>query len=345
MTSPTIRTIAASGIVGFIESLGFEADVILHSTEVENCDLDDPFGRLPLAVYCNLLEEASRRTNMERFGLHFGFASDIRLLGEIGNLVNCVPTVGTALRELCRNFSGLQEQSELRLRFEGGLALLEYRIRDGRIADRQQDSELTLGVLLNFLRKMLGSSFVPEEIRFEHIEPADCREYHASFGAEVSFVSERNAIIFRPNVLAARIPQADLIRGALIDSTIKNKKQVRWSNNLVGLVCDEIRIGFARGDLTLATVAHKIGMSESSLYRHLCYEGINFVDLVRGIRREFAVNLLNKEHISLGEIALLLGYSEQSAFSRAFKKWTGVTPLDYRKQCLAGLPLGLSHLI
>ena len=92
-----------------------------------------------------------------------------------------------------------------------------------------------------------------------------------------------------------------------------------------------VRAALANGDAGLSAVARRLGTSEASLYRQLRQRGVEFSALVAGLRRELALAHLAQPHLPLTEIALLLGYSELSAFSRAFRGWTGVSPIAYRR--------------
>jgi AraC-like DNA-binding protein len=91
------------------------------------------------------------------------------------------------------------------------------------------------------------------------------------------------------------------------------------------------------GDLKLARVAKQMAMSARTLQRQLKERGVDFKQLTDATRRRFAVNYLKDRKNTLTEVAFLLGYSELSAFNRAFKRWTGSTPLDYRRRVRTAL--------
>lgn len=328
--APAICAVAASGIHAFIENQGIAATTVLRNAGLRSDDFTDPLTQLPLADYCNLLEQAARHTGLDRFGLRFGLSRGIHLIGDLGDLASCAPTLGAALAALCRNFPALQEQSELRLRRDQTHAYLEYRVRDGRIIARRQDAELTLGVMVRLLRQVLGPGFAPDEVSFEHVRPSDRAEYHMLLGADVTFNAEVNAIVLRTEVLATPMPRPDPARGALIEASLRGRAGYGRGDDFVGLVREEMRVAIARGHPVLHPLVCHFGTTESSLYRRLRAEGMTFADLLRGVRREVAINLLGEPHIPLSEIAFMLGYSEQSAFTRAFRAWTGVNPSRYR---------------
>lgn len=103
-------------------------------------------------------------------------------------------------------------------------------------------------------------------------------------------------------------------------------------DDFISRTLHEIRVGFGRNDVSLAATARRMGLSETGLYRALRRRNVEFSDLLRGLRRERACAWLRESAIPLTEIAFRLGYSELSAFSRAFRSWTGISPLDFRRR-------------
>ncbi|MEM9910687.1 MAG: helix-turn-helix transcriptional regulator [Pseudomonadota bacterium] len=93
----------------------------------------------------------------------------------------------------------------------------------------------------------------------------------------------------------------------------------------------EIARALSEGLPKMADIARRLGFSARSFHRRLAEEGLSFQTLTEQTRREIAFSMLQEERFALSEIAFLTGYSEQSAFNRAFKRWTGVTPAAYRK--------------
>ena len=114
-----------------------------------------------------------RPTGVDDFGLRFGRDYRLEDMGPLGQLVLNSPCLGVALASLCKNFAAVQEHSDLMLRSDGSLLHLEYQIRDGRIANRRHDAELSIGIFNNIFRRALGPNWAPEEIHFEHLRAAE----------------------------------------------------------------------------------------------------------------------------------------------------------------------------
>ena len=104
------------------------------------------------------------------------------------------------------------------------------------------------------------------------------------------------------------------------------------SQSRIDRLRNQVRVKLPEGYPSLDTIAEELGQSVSAVQRTLAFEGLSYKDLVENTRRDLALLYLKQVHMPLSEIAFLLGYSELSAFSRAFRRWHGVSPRDYRDQ-------------
>jgi AraC-like DNA-binding protein len=251
-------------------------------------------------------------------------------MGPLGMLAVNAPSLGAALRHLCRYFPAMQEHSDLSLVADGDLMRLEYQIRDGRIAARRQDAELSIGIFNNFFRRCFGAAWSPEEVHFEHLRAAAAADYRALLNAPVYFAQSTNAIVFRRAALDAPMPAADPRLLPALLAELRGRANAARPDDFIGLVVRQIRAGFSDGDPSIERAAVGLGMSRAKLYRQLSGYGIEFSDLTQALRQELAMMYVVQSEIPLTEIAPLLGYSELSAFSRAFRRWTGVSPAAYR---------------
>jgi AraC-like DNA-binding protein len=332
-TYPRVSAAAASGVVGLIGQCGGDAGRILHAARLDPHDIEHPGSSLRLVNYCSLFEQAARQTGVGSFGLRFGAQYHAEQMGAFGALVLNSPTLGQALRNLCAYFPAMQEHSTLALRQEGGLVALEYQIADGRITHRRQDAELSIGIFNNIFRRALGAGWSPEEVHFEHLRAADAGEVAALLNAPVYYAAPRNAILFRPAALDAPMPGAAPQRLPHLRAELRQRVAAAAPGDFTGRVASAIRDGFADGDASIACVAERLGFSRAGLYRRLAAEGVDFSALTQRMRREMAEMYAAQSGIAFTDVALLLGYSELSAFSRAFTRWTGLSPVRYRAAC------------
>ena len=323
---------AATGVIDSIESNNGDVDSIFGATSIRVEDLDSPIHELSLQQFCCLFTEAARQTGNDNFGLHFGAQFEPRKLGAIGYAAISSPTLSSALRNMETYFPAHQEQSNFSLIQDSGILWLSYEIYDARISDRRQDAELSMGMFWNVFRCALGKDWSPLEVRFEHKEPEHGAEHENVFGAPVLFGRRTNAIAFRRSDLDARMPDQDPYLFSVIEPFLKSRCEMHDNpETFASIVRNQIKLNLSTTPPTLAEIARLFGLSESRFQHELHTHGLSFQDLLRAARRELSLHYIDDPHMPLTEVALLLGYSELSAFSRAFRNWTGMSPQRYRR--------------
>jgi len=330
--SPAVLACAATGIVPFIERFGGDIDGIFGNAGIAPDMAGCPTLRLRLASFCGLFEEAARRTGNDNFGLWFGNQFQPRDLGLWGYAAVTAATVGDALGTLVDLFSYHQESSIMALeRSAGDLARLTYQITAPEIIERRQDAELSLGMFLNVVREGLGRAWSPEEVHFVHPRPLGWREHEAAFAAPVFFGQPCNALVFRPEVLDRPMPardarMTDMMRTCLVALATQRPETI----SLADRVREAVRELLHEGYPTLDDISAHLRVAPSAIARALAERGVTYRVLVEDVRCALALAYLGQRHVPMTEIALLLGYSELSAFSRAFSRWTGQCPRAWR---------------
>ena len=335
-SEPGVLAPAATGVVSFLERNGGDVDRVFGHCGLSPDAIDNPVSTFNLSSYCGLFEEAARQTRNDNFGLWFGNQFMPRDLGMWGYMAVCSPTAGNAFHNLIGHFEHHQQGSLMRLTDADGLVKLEYQIYDGRVLERRQDAELSLGMFLNVFRECHGPRWAPEEVHFEHPKPMDWKEHEKAFGAPVYFNQPTNALLFRREALSGRMPSRDLKLLAIVQTCLDAlglNHEVPQS--LVDRLRHQLRMKLPEGYPPLDSIAEAMSQSVSAIQRALAFEGLSYKDLVEATRQELAMLYLKQGHISFSEIAFLLGYSELSAFSRAFRRWYGVSPREFRDRLIS----------
>ena len=329
---PGVIASAATGVVRFIETHGGDIDHIFGRVGIVPDTAGSPTVRLALKSYCQLFEVAAAVTKCDNFGLWFGNQFQPRDLGLWGYSAISAPTLGSALNNLVQLFRYHQESSCMSLaRGSEGLMHLGYQIEAPDILERRQDAELSLGMFLNVFRDCLGQQWVPEEVHFEHPRPLDSHEHEKAFGAPVYFSLPRNALLFRPEVLSEPMPHSDVKLMTMMQTCLMRlADHEEKCTSIIDRVKAVIRANLSDGYPTLEQIAEKLRITASAIQRELASEGLVYKELVEVMRRDLAIAYMKQRHLPLSEIALLLGYSELSAFSRAVHRWTGQSPRAYR---------------
>lgn len=325
---------AATGVAAMIEAHHGDPDRVFGSASLRAEDLDSPLRDISLRQFCRLFTEAARQTGNDNFGLHFGAQFEPRKLGAIGYAALSSPTLSAALRNVERYFPAHQQQSSFSLIQDDDILWLSYRIYDPRISDsdRRQDAELSMGMFWNIFRRALGAEWSPLEIRFEHPEPQNGRAHQDVFRAPVQFGRRTNAMAFRRCELSAHMPDKDPYLFSIIEPFLRSRCELHGNPEVFATVVrNQIKLNLSTTPPTLAEIARLFGLSECQFHHELQAHGLSFQDLLRAARQELSLHYMNDADMPLTEVALLLGYSELSAFSRAFRKWTGMSPQRYRR--------------
>lgn len=332
--SPQGRAVLAAathGVDGFIAQKGGNAGRVLATVDLPEQALGARDLAVDLATYCALMELAAQDTHDGNFGLWFGQQFQPEALGLIGDITLASPTIGTALDNLSRLFPYHQQATKARCWFDGTLMHLDYRILDGQIVARRQDAELTMGMFVNLLRRLLGPAWVPDEVHFEHPRPEAANEHEQAFGAAVYFGQPTNSVLFRPPDLEQRVSGGDLGRVTHLRGELQALTGGPGTPSLLSRTKGEIRRSLSNGPPHIEQIAQALDLPRWTLQRRLADQGLSFSQAVEHVRQDLARLYLAQPHIPLADIAHLLGYSEVSAFSRAVSRWAGTSPARLRR--------------
>lgn len=337
---PEILAAAASGVDSVITASGTRPGRVFELAGIDPARVTDPDLRLNLVDYCRLMETAAEETGDALFGARFGRSFTPANFKAVGAQVVSSARLGDGLRALARSYSWIQENSRLELTLENGVASLGYQIYDGRIEARQQDAELTIGAFCALIQHAVGHVWWPREIHFEHGPGAPPRDYRRLFGTSVFFDQPTNALVFDERSLSTPMAQPDpaaferaarFIDRALAARAAAPADLYHSSRDAeLGVLGYVIESQCRAGDVSIRAVAGRMGLSVHGLRRRLKGLRAPFDELVSDTRRRLALRYVEHTDRSMSEIAILLGYSELSAFSRAFKVWTGAAPMDHR---------------
>jgi AraC-like DNA-binding protein len=313
-------------------SAGADPDQILRAFGLQRSAFKNSDGFIASSIFARILEEAARATADECFGLHFGEHYNPKNIGPLAYVVLNSATIAVAIENAERYLHIHNEAANLSFGIEGEKAYLRFLLADLAIESPRQHNEYSMAVALNTLRIMAGSHWVPLEVQFAHEAPARTSEHLRVFGSPVLFDCATNALVVDRDFVERQVPAADQRLYRILKQHVERiLSEMPRQSDLLCAVRRAIAESMRDGDPKLARVTKKISMSRRTLQRRLKEQGAVFKTLTDDTRRRFALDYLRDRKQTLTEIAFLLGYSEVSAFNRAFKRWTGKTPLDYRR--------------
>lgn len=253
-------------------------------------------------------------------------------IGVLGDAIAPRRTLGEALRIFARGFPVLQSNSSVTFEVTGDEAHISYRVLDPRIWPRRADAELTLGLIHGICTRYGVPRDAIRDMCFKHQPDRDLRALAQYLGRTPRFGQDENRITISARSLANTLchePEGDALSCAkkLDEALVELRRQTPVSQRVHALILSQMD----RGQVHQAQIAAQLGMSERSLRRALAAEGQPFNAILEESRRAHGFALLVRSDRLFGEIALLLGYSDQTAFSRAFSRWYGASPRELRK--------------
>lgn len=297
-------------------------------------ELLDSLGLPPVAAGDERVEAARYYALLERIaaaddhGLPFRYARTVRPddFGAMGLGMKTAPTLRGALERLVRYISVITDSLAYELVDEGTLVIhgRSVRERGERLAN-----EAALAAVTACLRAIAVRHVDPVAVDLRH-HPPDLAEHRVFFGCPVYAGADRDALHFAPETLTIATRLADDGLSAFLLARLDDLREAEADRPLEDRVRRVVGDSLCDGAVSKAVVARRLGMSERTLHRRLAERGASFRSVADQARRDAAESLLMGTRHSLAEVAFLTGFSDQTAFQRAFKRWTGQTPAAFR---------------
>jgi AraC-like DNA-binding protein len=270
------------------------------------------------------LDELARKRGDPAFALTLARAGVIRPLGLFGHMVWLSGTVRDAITRAVKFYAMVTSRATLTLDESAPRATLRQQSVLGASYSKTL-TEFAFASLALRARAATGGRFELSAVSFTHAgDPSARARYRAVFGAPVEFGAELDELAFEVDQLDLALATADEVTSAALETTISKLTTAQPRSVLVDRVRRAVATSLG-GAESHASVAGKLGTSARTLRRHLEREGQSLRSVVDELRRERADELLAAE-LPIKEVAFALGFSEPSAFSRAYKRWTGKAP-------------------
>ena len=327
----TIQAKAAEKILKCAAARGVSNEKLYESVHFDPAVLLDPDNRISFAQLVDLYEKAALLTGDNDFGLHVGETVNPTVFDVVGYSALNSPTLGDAFARVARYHSIWTDGALFILEASEPTSAIVYRYLDTSITEHRQDSEMTLATVTSLCRSVSDADFTPTAVEFQHDRPADTSEHRRLFRCPVEFRAPSNKLHFESSNLALPIARADASLCALLDRHAEELlAKFPPRDSLVDQVRSIIASEFRGGDPSLERVADQLGLTPRTLQRKLHETGTSHNELLDQMRRQMAMRYLREREMAICEVAYLLGFSESSSFHRAFKRWTGLTPKEFR---------------
>ena len=325
--TPLVRASSLSGFKELVRRLGSTPEYLLAQLGLPANFLDEPERLILLETKIELLELAARHCHCPSFGLQLGQQQHISILGPLGMLMQQCETIGDALQVNARYIHHHILAMDIVHEEKEGIAYCGAVYTNVRANGSRQLNDVTLAFGYKLLSMLCGDQPKLRSVFLSGPAPRDPEPYTQLFGAPVAFERPFNAMVFDAVLLEYRVPGASPPIRRIVQSYLDQYHP----DDLLGRTRSVIRSMLPYKKVNLVGVAGCLGMAPRTLQHQLAQQGQAFQPLVDEIRIQQACTYLAESHLSLTDITSLVGYTQQSALSRCFKRLKGVSPAQWRK--------------
>lgn len=324
-----LRAAALLAVPPLLRDLGVDPQAVLTSVGLDPATFDHPDRLISYADGGRVLERCSEVTGCPHFGLLVGQRNDITSLGLLGEVMLRSASTQAALRTLILHMH-LQTRGGVPTHtVEEGNATLGYAVYLSGMVRTTHAYDLAIAYEFNIMRSLCGPGWIPLEVSFSHHRPADVTPYRRFFAAPLRFDADRTAILFSKTWLATVPPGANVAMHRELQRRIA-AQALREPDSRTEQIRRALRTMVVSGGATESQISELLSVPARTLRRMLANEGTSFRALLEEVHLDVARQLLADSEMPTSEVAATLGYSDSSAFTRAFRRWTDSPPAAWR---------------
>jgi AraC-like DNA-binding protein len=317
-----------------LRTLRLDVGAILSAARANPEVLEDADARIPHTVLLALWHQAARQSGDNALGIHVAEQLRPGAFDVLDYAIRASSTLGEGLERLTRYHRVLHDAAIVRLSVEGDRAWLTHALPPEATPLPRHVAEFVVAAWLIVSRQATGLDFTPLQVSFRHPPPLDLSEHQRLFRAPVRFSQSANGLAIRRTLLDAPLIRSDPGLCAVLERYVTELlTRIRIDSSVAQRVRHLLAASLPTTK-SAETIARELHMSRRTLHRQLRFEGTSFSELLDDLRRDLAIRYLGEPSLAIAEVAFLLGFSEASTFHRAFKRWRGTTPADYRRLVL-----------
>ncbi|WP_339544831.1 AraC family transcriptional regulator [Pseudomonas sp. RA_35y_Pfl2_P32] len=313
-----------------LEALGFDSDVLCRQAGLDPQLMDDPNARYPLSATTRLWELAVQASGDPAIGLRVSRFVSPTTFHALGYALVASGSLREVFERIVRYHQVVSDALELHLNRAEDRYCFTLKVPTGSPAPAPEALDAFAAIYVRTCRNRLGREYAPLAVYLRRAEPADPHPWHKVFRAPVHFAAEEDRLEFSLEDFDSHLddanPELAEHNETVLKRTLAQLKPLTWERK----VRDAIEEQLPEGEPSAERIAQALHLSLRSLQRHLADEGCRFDTLLNESRENLALLHLRDPQCSLSEISYLLGFADTSSFSRAFKRWTGMTPGQFR---------------
>lgn len=318
-------------VVNDLRRHGANADSLLKDVGLGRADVSDPEIRIPYAALLGLIERAATTLGDASYGLRLGAAQEARDGGLLAFVILNSPTLLEAITNLQRYFRVVGEGEDIEIERVGPHVTLRFRETDPALRGLRHNSEYFAAIIVRACRDMTRKRISPVRAEFMHGRPNAKVAYADYLACPIKFHAQWDALVYDAETMRLPVVGADskLLR-VLERACQKILGPAPKKQDLIHDVRELLVDRLAKGSIQIDDIARELNIGSKTLERRLADRKTTFTALLDDIRSGLAKRYLSDTDLRLEQIAYLTGYSEPAALVRAFKRWTGDTPIHYR---------------
>jgi AraC-like DNA-binding protein len=328
-----IRAYLLQPYVEAADAKGVNPSRLLSAYGLRRSDLDEPYKRIAFYSFLCIAQGMADLTDDAFLGLRVGAEIRPEQVGSLGLLMSTSETLRHALEEFARWSLSMNEGWWLDLAPGKTRGEYIYRILLNNVPTRH-DVEYSLANLCSLIRTRMGAQWAPREVHFLHARTGSLQFYEKIFRCQVYFEQPHNRLIISNEDLERRADKINHALRPIIEAHFRvlaenAKKETTIASRVSAIVAHEL----GENEVSREAIAEKLGLSVRTMQRRLAEEGVSLRKIVAEERKNLTDRLLfQTTRASITDIAIRAGYSDPSALSRAYKRWTGLSPKRRRPQ-------------
>ncbi len=324
ISKPIVRSLLA-----YLDLCGHGSKAMCQSFDINYPDIMNGDGLLPSCIYTTLLKAGENITNDPAFGLHLGISAKPERWGVLGYIMTCCHTLHEAIHCQHRYQDLVGSMGSLIVSPRGDTLRMLW---DTDFTPLATQAEEAITGWVAFGRWVTDTNLSPSHIYFSHPAPQNTQPYQQFFNCPVEFDAEFNALEINASLLGTPLKKPDkTIKGRLILHAEERLEDIDEPQTFLKVIKRYIKETLPKETPELTDAAAIMELTPRTLQRRLKNKGMHFSAVIEETRNELAFQYLADTKNTMADITFLLGFSEQSAFSRAFKRRTGKSPGEYRK--------------
>jgi AraC-like DNA-binding protein len=315
---------------------GIELGPLLKKVGLAQHQIENPRVRLAVRSQINFLNLVARALDDDLLGFHLAQPFDLREIGLLFYVMASSEALHEALQKSARYSSIVNDGIALRYTEGPDVSLTLSYVGVDRHEDRHQ-IECWMTAIVRIVRRLSGLHLAPTGMRLIHRAKRGHVELENFFGCTVEFGAGADEITFPASIKRVSVVDADPYLNRLLSGYCEEvlSRQPKNRGSLQSDIENAVVPLLPHGKAKVDEVARRLGVSQRTLARQLSSEGLTFSEVLEKLRSNLANHYLSDRDLSISQIAWLLGYQEVSAFSHAFKRWTGKAPRDVRTRMVS----------